>query len=854
MSALPGTTSANPNLTASDQIGGMAVHDGVVVVSLTALNQLVFIRATDGTIIGQADVPSPRGLAFDSQGRLLALSGTRLLRFDSIEDPAKLGPGRPLVSAGLEQPIAVTLDGRGRIYVSDRGQSHQVKIFSVDGRPAGTIGKSGVPKAGPYDPLRMQNPAGITIDSKNQLWVTEEDFLPKRVSVWTLDGRWVNAFYGPGKYGGGGTLDSKDKTTFYYADEGHGAMEFKLDWTKGSYELTNVYYRPAPDDLKLAFRSAAPESVIYHQGRRYFTNGYNSSPTNGHNTAFLFIERDGVARPVAAMGRASEWDVLKGDAFRPLWPANLDLASDKPDQNRAFFIWNDLNADAQVQPDEVFLTKADGSGVTILDDLSFCLARLDGKTTRFAPVAIDTRGNPRYDFAKAEVLATGVQDPASSGGNQALVTADGWTAVTLGIEPFSKYSVSGAKNGVAKWGYPNLWPGLHASHESPPPEYPGELVGPTRLLGGLMNSRIGPLWAINSNQGCFYIFTADGLFVATVFEDTRQGKRWNMPRAVRGMSLEGLTLNDENFWPTLTQLPDGTVYLVDGGRSSLVRIDGLNNLTRLPDASLNLTRKDLDRSRAYLLGIEAARQQAQGRGMLTIASRLTAPTVDGKLDDWPSTGWVDIDRRGVRAYFNANTKPYDVTGAVAVAGGRLYAAWRTGDPKLLDNSGEMPTAPFKTGGALDLMIGANPNADPARTAPVYGDVRLLVTLIDDKPRALIYRPLVSNAGDAPKISFASPWRTINFDRVDDVTAQVQFAARDGNYEISVPLDLLQLRPSAGMVIKGDIGILRGQDGQTTARVYWANKATGITADVPSEAMLTPDLWGNWLFKPEEANQ
>jgi hypothetical protein len=31
------------------------------------------------------------------------------------------------------------------------------------------------------------------------------------------------------------------------------------------------------------------------------------------------------------------------------------------------------------------------------------------------------------------------------------------------------------------------------------------------------------------------------------------------------------------------------------------------------------------------------------------------------------------------------------------------------------------------------------------------------------------------------------------------------------------------------------------------RVYWSNKATGIPADVPSEAELTPQLWGRWEF-------
>lgn len=35
-----------------------------------------------------------------------------------------------------------------------------------------------------------------------------------------------------------------------------------------------------------------------------------------------------------------------------------------------------------------------------------------------------------------------------------------------------------------------------------------------------------------------------------------------------------------------------------------------------------------------------------------------------------------------------------------------------------------------------------------------------------------------------------------------------------------------------------------QMAQTAQRVYWANKATAITADLPSEAELTPRLWGS----------
>ena len=99
-----------------------------------------------------------------------------------------------------------------------------------------------------------------------------------------------------------------------------------------------------------------------------------------------------------------------------------------------------------------------------------------------------------------------------------------------------------------------------------------------------------------------------------------------------------------------------------------------------------------------------------------------------------------------------------------------------------------------------------------------------------------------------KVLFAAPWHSITFDQVTDVSNQVQLAQdKTGDYQINVPLSVLGLNPHSGMRIKGDIGILRGNGQETSARVYWANKATGIVSDVPSEAELTPSLWGTWEF-------
>jgi len=472
-----------------------------------------------------------------------------------------------------------------------------------------------------------------------------------------------------------------------------------------------------------------------------------------------------------------------------------------------------------------------------------------GHAMRFKPGSFTPQGVPIYDSNQGEKLAE-TQSPANDGGNQALVGTDGWTVLTTAPPPFSNNGLGGAKNGVALWSYPSLWPGLHASHVSPPPDRPGELIGTTRLLGDLVtpkNSDAGPLFFLNSNQGDIYVFTQDGLFVSQLFQDIRQGPLWEMPSAQRGMIVNGLTLHDENFFPTVTEFPDGTVHVMAGGVPALVKVDGLESIQRIAPVPVQVSASDLKLAQDFVNRREAARQAAQGSGILAVALRGQPPAMDGSLRDWADAQWAPIDQRGVAAYFNSNTKPYDVNAAVTIAGGKLFAAWKTGDPGLLKNSGEIANALFKTGGALDLMIG-DAQADPRRAGPVQGDLRLLVSQVKGQTKALLYRPVVPGTPDNEKVPFSAPWHSITLDSVTDVSDQVQLASDGkGNYEIAAPLTLLGLDPRDGMKIKGDIGILRGDGTQTTQRVYWNNKATAIVSDVPSEAMLTPSLWGTWEF-------
>ena len=284
-------------------------------------------------------------------------------------------------------------------------------------------------------------------------------------------------------------------------------------------------------------------------------NCFNSNPTGGSALATIWLLRDQVAVPVASLGRAQDWELLRGEAFASRWPADPD-GRDKERKKSALVAWSDLNGDARVQPEEVTIRNASTGGVTVMPDLAFVESRVDENAVRFAPQRFTERGVPVYDLDAGEILSTGVQSPASSGGDQVLISPDGWSVLTIAPQPWAREGFGGVKNREPLWSYPSLWPGLHASHEAPVPTRSGEVIGTTRLLGGFITPRegdAGPLWCINGNMGNVYLFTADGLFVAQLFHDSRAGRHGRMPKAERGMLLTDLTLHDENFWPSIAQ-------------------------------------------------------------------------------------------------------------------------------------------------------------------------------------------------------------------------------------------------------------------------------------------------------------
>ena len=811
-------------------LGGLAARDGVLFASLPHEGQLVTVDVARDRVLGRAPLADGRGLAFDGRGHLLALAGRRLLVFAGATPPA-LGASRVLVD-GLEDPRALTTDAAGNIYVADWGRSQQVKVFDPEGRPLRTIGQPGGAVVGPYDPRRMDRPAGLAIAADGRLWVAEDSAAPKRISAWTAAGELVKAFYGPPQYGGGGAIDPRDPTRFYYAGKGQDTgLELSIDWTTGHAALRAIYWLGGVGQTA-ALDDTGPETAIYVGGRQYMTDVFNARGVGGPLVGSIWLMRGDRAVRVAAFGRVFKWPLLATEPFRGRWPPGVD----KDGPNGVVFAWSDLNGDGAVSPDEVTIAIDPVGSLTVNERLEFCTA----SAKVYAPVGFTAAGVPRYDATRASAQKSDYfMKEVWSGSGQVMALRDGWTFASGG-------PVRGFRGGDQVWTYPNEYPSQQAAVSSLPPTHAGELMATSRLIGQTIEPAaghvgdVGEIVALAGDLGDVFLMTADGLFVATLFHDLRDTTAtWSMPAAPRGLRLEDITIGPEAFWTNISQTGAGDVYVIAGrNHSSVARVTGLETLRRLDAPSVTVTPAGLARAEAYRTQEEWERQRRMGSDLRNVGITKKRIAVDGDLADWSDAQWVVVDARPGRLGDALGR----VEAAVAISGERLYVAYRSRDKALLANTGESGQMLFATGGALDLMLGADPSADPARAAPVAGDVRLVATRVRGQTKATLYRPLARKRRGRP-VSFSSPWRTVKMDEVDDVSGLVELAQRDGNYEVSIPLAALGLAPTPGVTLRGDVGILRGDGVRTVQRLYWQNKTTSTASDIPTEATLTPRLWG-----------
>jgi hypothetical protein len=311
----------------------------------------------------------------------------------------------------------------------------------------------------------------------------------------------------------------------------------------------------------------------------------------------------------------------------------------------------------------------------------------------------------------------------------------------------------------------------------------------------------------------------------------------------RGLRLDDATTGQEHFqgWFCRTE-PDGRFLAVAGhNHASIVEVTGLDRFRRF-EREITLTPADVQeaeewrRERAAFTGrrqprvleIEAVEGAASARpwDRLPVVSLPADPADPGRSISFQ----ICCDRHNL--YLR-----YDLRGAGPFA-----------------NRGTQWEQLFKTGGCVDLMLGLDSGADPARRAPVAGDKRVLVAATKGRPTVVLYDAVVPGAKPEERLIVASPTGSTEFD-VARVLTRAAVRVTGTVVEVTLPLGDIGLDPRPGSRIKLDWGVLE-TDAEAAAvlrRIYWSNATTTTLADAPTEARLEPDLWGHAIFTAADAS-
>jgi pectate lyase len=873
-----------------------------------------------------------RGLAFDKEGRLLVLTPTGVKRYivnrDKVEDniPTESAEGwragsTPPVRNGVVTEASLKFDtwliaegqlddaryimcdylpGGGDIYIAQHGNSHQVKRYTAEGGWVRDFGNAAPLGTGVYDPSHMNNPTGLAVTPEGELWVTEHNFMPKRVSVWNIEtGALVKDVLGPPDYGGGGVLDPEDRTKFYLADYHEGMMELKLDWEKGTSEVSRVLWRPKPTDPLIVPRRnittdagnfAVPLTPIRFGGRTYFHNTFYESATTAPVIGGLWLldEERGEVKFVALVGNPYKWPRLRNESkwtgdLKAKWPADFDWSkrddANYQTNNPMLFTWSDLDGDGDMSLDEVGFARIPDSkrfGGMTLDIIDGKLTFIQSYNWSVAHSGVTAGGAPIFKAEDTKLFMVDIP-PLNTTENEKFIsygktgfdtfyTPEGYMVMTgCPIQGFKKNADG---KGGRVWTYPNTWSSLHQGHLAPnPPQYPGQLIATMRSIappfqvGEMEKGGAGSMWAYNCDRGSLYLFTADGLYIDTLFSLEARSVNWaDLPAMERGFDLTDISVPGENFWPSITKADDGNVYITTGKtHTSLVKVNGLEQIKRVNWGVLQLKAGDIPQSQTYEPSGESDTLS------VTIRPKEDTPTppnppslkVDGNLDEWAAMDWVRIESQ--------------TYAAIATDGDRLYLAYQSYDGALGRNSAESYTNLFKTGGAFDLLLRTSATAavtgtrsDLADMKPVVdGDTRVTIALgtTDGQPVATLYRQVDKTATAQDGFLFSSPVGEIHFARVEEINDRIAFAQGApapaiGNvfptlaeppelhaYEMSIDLATVGIELEQGRNIRGDIGLIIGDNTTSTARFYWKSKMNGLTNDLAGEATLTPINWG-----------
>jgi len=825
---VPGSDKMNP--TARTEANRKAIEKAFAPCILERKTNFIAIcDGATGKLQKTVDAKYPQALHVMNDGLIAFVSdGTAIMTVNPDS-----GEVKPLLT-DLKDATNFTFDSEGRCYVTVAGDEQQVKIFGKDGKLAGTIGKKGGRQlVGKWQEDGMRNPFSVVIDQANKrLWVTENDFFPKRISIWNLaDGKLVKELFGPTHYGAsGGAINPLDPNVMVGV-----GCEWKLNPETGRSTCVGVFERSTHGFA--AFCPASNEKL-------YVTVVTNFGIDHGPAGLRVF-ERLGEGE----YALRSEWRINNADQTTTIWSdVNGDGKQDANEINKLPYTlmlaganhWSmNMNpADMTVYGgvlDEGGVKWQAGTALK-MDSRAVKLNQKEfAKVYRINPNGFTACNAPRWDLDHMQELPNIWDKDLQNKGFGMLPSKDNRLLLTCG-EDFVCHDLTANK---VLWSYPNTFANVHGSHAAPPP-IPGLMRGAFGIIGTFKTSETGTVWAINSNCGEWYLLSEEGYFLSHLFQG--DPLKVHFPeKAVPGADMSECPCGagGEDFGGSLTQGADGKVYGEAGAHSYWnLLITGFEKVARIGSGKIEIKPEDIPLAKAQQ---EAQMQVAIGTRQIEV--KKLSPTLTGNLGK---------DFSGVQQVNFQKNEDSTVRAVVAWDEKNLYLGWDVKDNTPWVNGATEPTQMYVSGDTVDFQFGSDPKASSKRGEAVAGDFRISIGNYQGKPTAVLYRQF--STVKKPK-SFSSGIVAKYEMEFVDVLADAQIHAnvrpdkKGYVVEASIPWSTLGFTPVPGVKYHGDIGVTHGNvDSRTSLRTYWSNQETGLVNDVVYELKMVPKNWGDIVFQ------
>ncbi|MDQ3813421.1 MAG: hypothetical protein M3347_05665, partial [Armatimonadota bacterium] len=671
----------------------LAASPDRIFASLHLENKIVALDKKTFQVAETYNVVAPLGLAYKAATKVLyAVSVDNVVAID-VANGGKISP---FISTDLDHPQKIALDGAGNLYISTRGQQMQVRVFDSRGKFLRAVGKAGGRSAvGKFEPNGLYQPNGLSIDARGQLWVTETDATPKRISLWNANsGALVKDFYGSTAYAPMMAPDL-DKPEEVYLHN----TRFIVDYDTGKWRPDATMYRqgylggemPQGAEAGYGFMGATFE-VATINGRKYAYNG---------NGVLYALEGDRL-KPVLHYG-------LQGWEFPRLKEGEHEWQSTR--------YWIDDNGDGIKDADEVHkIERTDlGNNIKQFGGTLWPGGVFIKGGKIFAPSGIGQNGVPQYPLPNAA--------PRILQQEGAMKTYSHWLDVwpslqsnwkefyAIASHPHPQGILSGGggdsivrfnRNGDILWRYNRV--AVNFGLKAPLAKI-GDLYGALRIAGQVQMPQAngGEIVSIGCYRGYFGFLNEDGLFIDQVGYDNGRGPAPNFD-----------VFFIENFSGYFFQHPRSKkVYLFCGDVDArILELQGWDKIRRFDAGKLQITPAQ------YQQVIAAGSAQGGGEGAKVLSVVSGTPQLNGAAG-WDKTALAEIaldENRKAKVRLSYDQK-------------NLYARFEVPDTSPWQNAEGDWRFAFKGGDAVDIQLGMAGGGGKRTAQP--GDVRVMLAPTPD---------------------------------------------------------------------------------------------------------------------------